>query len=413
MPATSEPETSEPALDAERAWEAVCNNVVAFSMGMNQYSDFRNHSSTLQEMALALLIHDIRRMPKAPFVVVDPQKTRDRLKNKHALSGAVLINDMPYGFAPADWEAPNKVRREFPADYDGRKKNLYDANVDRIEGPICFDLDDGGLADAEARCREMGIAACAYSTYNHSVTKEKARLVIFLSESILTRTPEQAQAYSEFYDALGEVICNNKHDTSCRNVARVIYLPANDGVSPKFARFTPGGLTIPGRFWRKSARRYTQRGPRVRGSGHRGQRARSKSWRRIRGGQATYATGWLPKFLAKFAERFNAADFLKKYPVGRKALRKPMGGAASHCPFGHEHTGEINKSDAMWARNAEGSRHGVFVFECAHKTCKERRTAALLGCPDRAAQTGKQGRDCVREPDRRGTQNSREQERVT
>ena len=111
MPRTSKIDIAATSPEAVAAWEAVRNNVVHFSLGANQYSDFRNHSGTLDEMALGLLIHDVRRMPKPPIIIADPQKTRDRLKNKFAISGAVLIDDTPLGFEPADWDAPNKVRR--------------------------------------------------------------------------------------------------------------------------------------------------------------------------------------------------------------------------------------------------------------------------------------------------------------
>ena len=252
---------------------------------------------------------------------------------------------------------------------------MYDANVDRVEGPLCFDLDDGGLAVAEANCKAMGLAACCYSTYNHSETKEKARLVVFLSQSIPTRTVEQAQAYSEFYDALGEIICNNRHDTSCRNVARVIYLPANDGVRPKFAHFIPGGLYDPRPLLEKvsAGDRAGEGCARARSDLQRAQRAAAGACRVSRGQGATYTTRWLGAVPRHVRQRFNAADFLKRVPVDRKAQRRPLGGAASYCPFGDEHTDKINKSDALWALNASAAGYGVFVFECAHATCKAKR----------------------------------------
>jgi hypothetical protein len=370
--------TLSPEVERERAWSEVCDRVVTFSLGNNQFSDFRNVSATIDEIATELQKHDVRPVELPEGAGPEEVKAkRDRLKARRAMSGAVLRDDTPVRYRPAAGgliHVPVELKDGEP------KKNFRNDNVACV-ALICFDLDnkDGQrtIDDAEGWCLERGLACSVYSTFNHSEKQEKARLVIYLASPVDTSTPELREEYSAFYDLLGQDACGGRHDPTCRNPARVIYLPANDGVSPKFARFHKGRLFDPTPYL-VAARAKISEDRRAREEG-RAQRARRELvlYRKGTTSEKTaYGTPGLAKFLARCGQRFDAAAFLRAYH--RETCSERGGGVAAHCPFGAEHASEVDKADDLWGMAAADCQHGVFVLECCHSTCKDRHGGHFL-----------------------------------
>lgn len=85
-------------------------------------------------------------------------------------------------------------------------------------------------------------------------------------------------------------------------------------------------------------------------------------------GKAKYVTPDLPKFLARCAKHFNAADFLAAYGDDPNAVND---GVEARCCNEAEHSEEDEPGKrVLWAMNAADAPSGVFVLWCHHTTCQ-------------------------------------------
>lgn len=277
---------------------------------------------------------------------------------------------------------------------------------------VVLDLDNG--TDPEEvieRCKELGLEACVYSTHSHmseetrlkvdtvlrdlKITEErhaskeevidylrdfkfyvediledaefevsehfeyvikhkpmpKFRVVIPWSETVvfskLAITNREAQnIWKAKYRGVAKLL-GVKNDTSCEDPSRAFYFPRHNKGADYFVEFVDGE---PLNFDEIEVVLPEKKQP-----------AQTSS---------KYETPGLSKFIAKYNERFEVAQFLESY--GEKPEGKDCDRCEAVCPNWEGHTDPDPEARKLFAINPAESQNGGFVLGCNTNGCSER-----------------------------------------
>lgn len=199
----------------------------------------------------------------------------------------------------------------------------------------------------------------------------KFRLVFFLKETVVIAErsglqKEVVEEWKEKYAGLSHML-GAFYDRSCVDPARLMFTPRHPKGAVEYKiELIAGNLldyeTLP-RVALKGDRETDNNNPFAQAAGDLGARS---------GATKTETEGLMP-FIAKYADYFQAEDFmLYTDPDGDRGARSAGAGRTFRCPNDDYHTNAGDEEDkGFFCVNAGESDGGGFVMKCMHDSCAE------------------------------------------